>query len=288
MKKVLLFCVIILFVIVSGCSHDSREDAIKGMTLNIRYDNPLDSTNAWPERADIVCNFIKTEKPDVLGMQEVLINQYEYLDSLLVDYSSAGVGRSDGAKAGEMNPVFFRKERFDMTRTKTFWLSETPDVAGSQAWGANLPRIVTWIELVDKMSHEHFFFFNTHFAHDSDSARIMSARLLLSKIDTIAKGFPFIVTGDFNMLHSSEAYEILTGPHESVPLLSDTYMVSEKRPVGPAYTFNGFSEKTKAGRIDFIFIKNGMRALAHRTFIEKVRGIYISDHWPVMAIISIK
>jgi len=288
MKKVLLFFFIIVLVAISGCSHDSTEDEIKGMTLNIRYDNPLDSTNAWPERAAIVSNFIKAEKPDVLGMQEVLINQYQYLDSLLEDYNSVGVGRSDGAKAGEMNPVFFRKGRFDMTRTKTFWLSETPDVAGSQAWGANLPRIVTWVELVEKISHEHFFIFNTHFAHDSDSARIMSAKLLLNKIDTIANGFPFIITGDFNMLHSSGVYEILTGPHESVPLLSDTYMVSEKRPVGPAYTFNGFSEKTRAGRIDFIFVRNGMRVLTHRTFIEKVRGVYISDHWPVMATVSLR
>jgi len=90
------------------------------------------------------------------------------------------------------------------------------------------------------------------------------------------------------MLHSDKAYEILTGPRESVPLLNDSYMVSEKRTVGPAYTFNGFSEKTRAGRIDYVFIKNGIRTLTHRTFIEKVHGVYISDHWPVEAVVSLK
>jgi endonuclease/exonuclease/phosphatase family metal-dependent hydrolase len=206
----------------------------------------------------------------------------------MTDYSSVGVGRSDGAKAGEMNPVFFRKDRFELIRTKTFWLSETPDTAGTEAWGANLPRIVTWVELSEKNTHQHLYFFNTHFAHDSDSARIMSAVLLLSQVDSIAAGFPFIITGDFNMVHTSKGYEILTGPYESVPLLNDSYAVTEKRPLGPAYTFNGFSESASAGRIDYIFVRNGMKVLEHRTYIKKEHGIYISDHWPVMATISLK
>ena len=100
-----------------------------------------------------------------------------YLDSVLTGYGSVGVGRSDGAKKGEMNSVFYRKDRFDKIRTITFWLSETPESGRIKRLGRRLPRIVTWMELAEKNNHEHFFFFNTHFAHDSDSARIMSASL---------------------------------------------------------------------------------------------------------------
>jgi len=116
----------------------------------------------------------------------------------------------------------------------------------------------------------------------------MSAGLLLNKVDSIAAGFPFIITGDFNMLHSSKGYEILTGPYESVPLLNDSYAITEKRPIGPAYTFNGFSDSTSSGRIDYIFVRYGLKVREHRTFIRKEHGIYISDHWPVMAKVSIK
>jgi endonuclease/exonuclease/phosphatase family metal-dependent hydrolase len=258
------------------------------MTLNVRYDNPRDSVNAWPNRASQVCSFILSEKPDILGMQEVLWRQYEVLDSVLKEYSSAGVGRDDGAKAGEMNPVFFRKERFDMVRNITFWLSDTPEVPGSRGWGASLPRIVTWMELVDKNTHEHFFFFNTHFAHDSDSARIMSSRILLREVNKISEGFPFIISGDFNMDPSSKGYSILTGPDESIPLIKDSYLISQKKPYGPAYTFNGFSDKPGRGRIDYIFVKNGMKVLDHSTVIKKEKGIYISDHWPVKSTVLIK
>jgi endonuclease/exonuclease/phosphatase family metal-dependent hydrolase len=288
MNRVLLLCVVIFLIASSGCSHDSRNNTIKVMTLNVRYDNPNDSANTWSDRSAIICNFIKAEKPDVLGMQEVVLNQFELLDSLLKGYNSVGVGRSDGSKAGEMNPIFFRKEKFDMTRTKTFWLSETPEVPGSQAWGAGLPRIVTWMELVDKESHEHFFFFNTHFANDSDSARIMSSKLLLEKVDSISSGFPFIITGDFNMRPDSKGYAILTGPAESVPLLRDSFVISEKNPGGPLFTFNRFSDKQGKGRVDYIFVKDGLKVLDHKTIIKKERGIFISDHWPLMAVVSLK
>jgi len=288
MKRIRLFYYIPLLFLLNFCSDRSNEDMVKAISLNIRYENTSDSLNQWPERAPIICNMIRNEKPDLFGLQEVLYSQYVYLDSMLEKYGSAGVGRNDGVRDGEMNPVFYLKERFDMIRNKTFWLSDTPEKPGSVSWESSLPRIVTWMELSEKKSHKHFFVFNTHFANDSDSARTMSSRLLLSKIDTIASGFPFIVTGDFNMLHSSKGYELLTGPFESVPLLSDTYTASEKHHTGPAYTFNGFSENPSGGRIDYIFVRNGMKVLESRTLIRKEHGIYISDHWPVMSVVSLK
>jgi endonuclease/exonuclease/phosphatase family metal-dependent hydrolase len=286
MKNLFVSSVVLCLVILSGCSHKNTGNNIKVMTLNIRYDNPEDSIYAWTERASQVCAFIDDERPDILGMQEVLWTQYQYLDSVLTEYSSVGVGRNDGSREGEMNPVFFRKGRFDPVRNITFWLSDSPDVAGSKGWGASLPRIVTWMELVDKRNHKHFFFFNTHFAHDSDSARLMSSKILLKEVNKIAEGYPFIISGDFNMPPTSTGYSILTGPNESVPLIKDSYVITEKRPYGPVCTFNGFSDKKETARIDYIFVRNGMKVLEYKTVTKKDHGIFISDHWPVLTSVS--
>jgi endonuclease/exonuclease/phosphatase family metal-dependent hydrolase len=288
MKISVAFLTITLSFLMPGCFNLKSKEAIKVMTMNVRYDNPADSINAWSNRIPLFCKFISKEKPDILGMQEVLWNQYQLMDSVLKGYSSVGVGREDGARGGEMNPVFFRKDKFDLVRTITFWLSDTPELPGSKGWGASLPRIVTWLELVDKNRHEHFLFFNTHFAHDSDSARIMSSRILLKEVKKVADGLPFIVTGDFNLLPYSTAYSILTGPDESVPILKDSYFVSEKKPAGPTYTFNGFSDKPGNVRVDYIFVKNGLRVFNHSTLNVKDNEIFISDHWPVTAQISFK
>ena len=286
MKKQFVFVTIVV-LLMAGCS-DRDKDTIKVMTLNVRYDNKGDSINAWPSRAEQVFDFILKESPDLLGMQEVLWHQYNVLDSVLTGYSSSGAGRDDGARGGELNPVFYRKDKFDLVRTITFWLSESPDAPGTKGWGASLPRIVTWMELVVKDTHEHLFVFNTHFAHDSDSARIMSSGILMNEVAKIADGFPFIITGDFNMLPDSRGYSILTGPNESVPSLSDSYFISEKKPFGPSYTFNGFSDEPGSGRIDYIFVSNGMKVLEHRTIIHKEGSVYLSDHWPVEAVVSLK
>lgn len=284
-----LFCAfIVITFILTGCAGKDKTDAIKVMTLNVRYDNPGDSINAWPNRATQVCQFITDQKPDIFGMQEVLWHQYKLLDSVLTDYSSVGAGRDDGARKGEMNPVFYRKDKYELIRNITFWLSDTPDVPGSKGWGASLPRIVTWMELSRKSDHEHFFYFNTHFAHDSDSARIMSAHILLNQVMEIAGEFPFVITGDFNMQPDSKGYSILTGPNESVPVLTDAYTISSRKPSGPSFTFNGFSDKPGDGRIDYIFVKNGMEVLDHKTFAKKDGEIFISDHWPVEALVSLK
>lgn len=289
MKNLFLIPGILLLFSFASCREKSDTENIKVMTLNVRYNNPGDSLNAWPNRASMVCRFLTEEKPDLLGMQEVLVDQFNVLDSILSeDYASVGVGRSDGAKKGEMNPVFYRKERFNMIRTITFWLSQTPDVPGSISWGSSLPRIVTWIELIDKEDHQRFYFFNTHFAHNSDSARIMSSRFLMRAVDTITNGLPFIVTGDFNMLPTSTGYSILTGPYDNLPLMKDSFIISENRPYGPAFTFNGFSDEPGSGRIDYVFVRSGMRVSDHHTTVKMEKGIYISDHWPVTTTVNIK
>lgn len=287
MRNLITIIFSVLIMLFSGCTRQS-DISLKVMTLNVRYDNPKDGVNTWSNRATQVSEYITAERPDILGMQEVLANQYEFLDSALSEYSSVGVGRTDGARGGEMNPVFYRKDRFDMIRTITFWLSETPEVPGSMDWGASLPRIVTWMELSDKNSHEHFFFFNTHFAHDSDSARVMSSRLLLQEVENISDGNPFVITGDFNMNPASKGYAILTGPDESVPLMDDSFVISQKKPWGPLYTFNGFSDNPAQQRIDYIFVKAGMKVIDHSTIIKKDKGIYISDHWPVKATVMME
>jgi endonuclease/exonuclease/phosphatase family metal-dependent hydrolase len=257
------------------------------MTLNVRYDNPNDSVYSWPKRASQVFDFILSDKPDIIGLQEVLWHQYKVLETVLLDYSAVGAGCNDGVREGEMTPVFFKKDKFNMIRNITFWLSDSPEVPGKAGWGSSQPRIVTWTELVDKKSHKHFFFFNTHFSKDSDSARLMSSKMLLKEVSKIADGFPFIISGDFNMPPTSTGYSILTGPNESVPLLKDSYVITKKPPTGPVHTFNGFFDKSQTARIDYIFVRNGMKVLDYETVIKKEKEVYISDHWPVKALVSI-
>jgi endonuclease/exonuclease/phosphatase family metal-dependent hydrolase len=275
--KILRNIIIFLsFSIAISCT--TQNTVIKVMTLNIRYDNKWDSLNAWPHRSAMVASFTTAQQPDLLGMQEVLWHQYEFLDSALTGYGSVAVGRDDGIHGGEATPVFYRLDRFNAVKHGTFWLSATPEIPGSVGWGAALTRIATWVKLTDKITGDTILFMNTHFDHISDSARVMSAKILLKKIKEFSGNNKFIITGDFNALPESLAIREITSDGIAI----DTYSISQKKPEGESYTFNGFSDKKKEERIDYIFVRSGMEVNWHRTVKIKQGDIFISDHWPVI------
>ena len=82
-------------------------------------------------------------------MQEALRGQIADLERLLPGYGWFGRGRDRAAAAdgGEFNPVFYAKDRLRLLEQATFWLSATPDVAGSRGWDGACNRIVTWGKL---------------------------------------------------------------------------------------------------------------------------------------------
>src|SRR5688572_23652685 len=158
---------------------------LRVMSFNIRYDEPRDGENAWPNRKKLVATLIRLHQVDLIGVQEALKGQLDDLSELIPEYAWIGVGRTDGKLGGEFSAILFRKNRFAMLETATFWLSETPHIP-SKGWDAAFPRIVTWAKFSDKQTQRVFFHFNTHFDHRGTRAREESGRLLLRRIDVLA------------------------------------------------------------------------------------------------------
>ena len=160
---------------------------IKVMTYNIRYDAPGDGVNQWPKRTDKVYDLIKKYDPDVIGLQEVLHHQLTDLLQNLPAYGYIGVGRDDGKTKGEYSAILFKKDRLKAMDQNTFWLSETPGVAGSKSWDAAITRVASWGTFTDLKSKKEFLMINTHFDHIGVEARKNSAALLKQKATEIAK-----------------------------------------------------------------------------------------------------
>lgn len=269
-----------------------QDEAIfRVMSFNIRYDNPGDGTNAWPLRRDAVAELIKTERPDIAGLQEALLSQIDDLQTRLPSYDWHGVGRDDGKQRGEFVPIFYRRDRFEPLDTGTFWLSETPNLPGSKSWDAAITRLVTWMKLKDKLTGRTLYAFNTHFDHLGWQARIASAHLLLSEMRRIAGDAPVVLTGDFNTVPSSTPYRIITtgisdnaesGGEQSESHLDDARRISAAAPIGPNSTWNGFQEVLAGRQIDFIFVR-GIRVITHAIVDERPNGRFLSDHLPVWA-----
>jgi len=275
------------------------------MSFNIRQDTSDDKLNAWPYRKEKAASMLQFHRVDIAGLQEVLINQLQDISQYLPEYGWIGVGREDGSGKGEFAPIFYLKERFEPIKHGTFWLSDTPNKPGSKGWDAVWPRIVTWGEFKDLLTDKEFYFFNTHFAHSENVAKVESAYLLLQKVANIACDNPAIITGDFNSTISSEVYQLLTGKkhnrYELEPFRDSRYE-SERGHHGPTITSHKFKatamfdligklEELRDSsanvecemRIDYIFIKNSVKVLQHGVLADTWNGRYPSDHMPVVA-----
>lgn len=268
-----------------SCTTQQQPTEITWGTFNIRYDNPADSLNNWQYRKDNVAEFIKKQGIDIVGMQEVLYNQLEDLKSRLPEYAEVGVGREDGKTKGEYAPLFYKKDRFEVLDSNTFWLSQYPDSVGFIGWDGACTRIATWAKLKDKKNGKVFMAVNTHFDHVGTEARRKSALLIIEKIKEIVGDQPAVLTGDFNVSDQSEAYETIT-TNEFV--LKDAYKEAAQRE-GVSYTFHDFGRipADSCEKIDFIFVTPQIKVQDSYIPQEaKQAGDFLSDHNPEVVHLS--
>ena len=251
------------------------QEKLSVMTYNIRYDNPNDSLDQWSYRKKILTDQILFYAPDILGIQEGLLHQIEYIKENLKDYKYLGVGRDDGEKKGEYCALFYKNEFLTPIKNGTFWLSKSPETP-SKDWDAALPRICTYAYFSYKKNK--LWVFNTHFDHLGIMARLASSKLILNQMERINKqNHPTILMGDFNALEQEPPIQRITEKY-----LDSRY--SAHHFFGGNSTVNGFNispEENK--RIDFIFHNEQLISTKTTIISQLIEQHYPSDHFPVIS-----
>ena len=271
MKKTLILVLSGLFFVFNSCSSSSEN--INIMTYNIRLDTEADGINMWDNRKEGIVSLIKEESVDILGIQEGLPSQIEYLSKQLEGYSMIGEGR-DGGNNGEYSAIYYNN-KMNLIETETFWLSETPEIP-SIGWDAAIKRIVTVGLFRMKDSDLELLVYNSHFDHIGKIAREKSVGVILNHIkENNYQNRPLIVMGDFNANPDDIPIELLSEE------LDDSFKIlPTENPIG---TFNGFDLDSKLlDRIDYIFTKN-IKITNYRHIDKKLSsGLWPSDHLPIL------
>ena len=274
--KIFYQCILSLFILLTITSSIySQPHTI--ISYNIRYDNNWDIENSWEIRRSNIIQILIKYSPSIIGIQEGLLNQVQYINNSLINYDYVGVGRDDGKEKGEFCAIYFDTTRYVLLKNSTFWLSETPDTI-SVGWDAALERICTYGLFKDRITKKEFWVFNTHFDHMGIIAREKSSGLILKRIKKINRqSLPVILMGDFNSIPNSPPVK------EIVTELSDALQISLQKLHGPGGTFNGFNEDLPIEkRIDYIFTKN-LKVLSYTHVNDRLENNrHISDHLPVM------
>ncbi|MEV1064905.1 endonuclease/exonuclease/phosphatase family protein [Streptomyces sp. NPDC050263] len=253
------------------------------MSFNLRFASTL-LPNSWAVRRPVMRELLRQRAPHVIGTQEGLHQQLlDIAADLGTNYRWIGTGRAGGTR-DEFMAVFYDTRRLAPVEYAHFWLSDTPEVAGSNTWGGGSIRMVTWVRFRDLQDGDRqFYVLNTHLDNLSQYARERSASLIAQRIAGFDQSLPVVVTGDFNVAaHKNKVYDTMLGA-----ALVDTWDAAAERSALYA-TFHGYLPLTPGGdRIDWILATP--EVTVHRASIDTfaLNGQFPSDHLPVQAALTL-
>lgn len=273
MRSFLIACLLLFCLTPSVISQDLRI-----MTYNIRLDVATDGENAWRYRRPYFVSQLKFYEPDIIGMQEVTPTQLKELKDDLIDYEFVGIGREQHNQ-GESSNICYKKNKFQLLDSGTFWLSDTPDEV-SMGWDAACNRVCTYTLLYDRQREERFYVFNTHLDHIGEVARTKGLELIWQKINTLnTNNLTVFLIGDFNSSPETDRIQWLKTK------MDDTRSISKQPSFGPKGTFNGFKHHEPVTlEIDYIFVSkmSKYKIQKHAVLSDSKDTKYPSDHLPVL------
>ena len=245
---------------------------IRICTYNIRGDLPHDGINSWIYRKDSLCKIINRHDFDIICMQEVLANQLSDIEEK-TGYTFVGI-------RGLYNPIFYKKDKFELLHTEVFWLSDSMDLF-SKGWDGMYDRYCVWAKFRDRLSNKIFYVFNTHLDHKGKIAQREGAKLVCREAVKFAKDAPIFICGDMNSLDTTDAYK------EFVNYFKDSRTIAKtiEGPLGTAHNFG----KVAPVRIDYIFVSKKIKVLYYGVEDESYpNGFFPSDHYAVFVDVKIK
>jgi endonuclease/exonuclease/phosphatase family metal-dependent hydrolase len=257
------------------------------MTYNIRRRVPGNrpgSPDRWMTRKRLVERILATEQPTLLGVQEALGDQAEFVaEALGARYRWIGHGR-DPSGRGEKCPIYYDADRLELAEWRQRALSATPEHHGSRSWGNVTRRILVSAEFTDVETGARLLAFNTHLDHLSPRSRLQSAhmiaRLARAALDA-EPGVGIVVMGDFNADERSPAHRTLS----EGGTLRDAWDVAAER-VTPLFgTFSNYRGPRPGGRrIDHILVGGDLETTRVGINTTRELGRAASDHEPVQAV----
>jgi len=195
-------------------------------------------------------------------------------------YRIIGSGRSHKLLS-EHSDIILREDDVEVDEFDTFWLSKNPKKAGSRRGLTVYPRICTSATLtLRQCGGQQIRVYNTHLDCISRTARLFGIATIAARIiaDNKREPLPYIITGDFNAKPDSVVVRLL---RENKRLHLQSVIDSD---IGTYHGFSGVPGNT----IDYIFASDELTVEEAYIARQSYDGIYPSDHFPIVARLSLR
>lgn len=251
-------------------------------TYNLRIDVQGDGKNSFQNRRDFILARFPSYGAALVGFQETAPHMRQWLIENLAGYQVCGLGREADLQ-GESNPIAYRADLFELVAVDMFWLSDTPWKPGSRfaTDQSDCPRICTVAALRHRESGHLLRCYNTHLDHLGPIAQAQGISLVLARMaeDYARWPMPVILMGDFNAFPHSPVYKSAQGfAGCGAPLVDVT--------AGLGGTFHDFGRLAQPQKIDYIFTNLPCNPAQSLLAQDEAEGVYLSDHYPVGAVVE--
>jgi len=248
--------------------------AMRILSFNI-WNRVRESPKETERRLEQVGQFIRSLNADVVSLQEVTPEAWEFLRSYLKVSDAEYTPRDVGGAHNEGLPVFRLSSDLEVTAQHSFWLSETPDLP-SRFQGAVHPRICSAIQF--RHEGRSWWVFNLHLDHRSGLIRHRSLEVLHDRLtEWTSPGDAVVICGDFNMSGQLKSVKQFLQEHDLVDA-TDSHPRQERK---PTYLGWGFFRLAKA-RIDLCLHSQGLRAIGYQAVDPLWQKRFVSDHRAVV------
>ena len=239
---------ILLSFIVLGCQSlrhaggpalaTKPDSAIRLSTYNVHYivlnkRTGRWSVGDWDRRKVPLDAAFKAIEPDIIAFQEMESFGGGNDDSVNLarrwllannsDFEAAAIG--DWREFPSTQPIFYRRDRFDLLDQGWFFFSTTPDVIYSPTFNGSYPAFASWAKFRDRQAGAVFRVVNVHFDYSSRENRRLSTDLVAKRIAPwISAGETVFLAGDLNARLGSSLHETLEATGlDFVPVRGSTY-----------------------------------------------------------------
>lgn len=273
---------------VARASDKNGNHRVLSCNIRVALDEDEAAGVGWSVRRDICLKIIKSKDPDIVSLQEVLKVQADDLRKYFPSYQLFGFDGPEmdphptGYYGIAKNPILFSKERYELLTAGTYWLSETPLVAGSKSWETARARHANWIRIRDKKTGKQLRVVNLHLDHISAEAKIQQAKMVVDESAQYQTDYNQLLTGDFNSKYNSEVFKSVRGAG-----WKESYetMHGEQEAGFTGHEFQGanYEKGPSKGRIDYIWYRGKVKPVQATIIKDAINGKYPSDHFFMQA-----
>lgn len=236
------------------------------LSFNIRCANDPEG-HSIPERAPRVAEILKTQHPDIIGLQEYH-RRWDASWPVLEDprYEAWKIDRGDG----EGLVLMWKKDRFRLLQKGFFWFGDDPrKPTTDRDEKYHKPRICGWLLLQEAKTGKEFLYMNVHYGF-GDEGQVENARQILSHAVSMGS-YPVIVAGDFNLQPGTPGYQAMAENFTDANKATADLQIN---------TYHGY-DKHPARLLDYCFVNDAVKAKDYCVLTQTFEGKYPSDHYPI-------